>query len=315
MGQRHILEVANFTCRIGGKNLLEVFEQIVKPAFLDKKLRRRYGETEYFLDDVGVEAFAGSNGPEDVVFGRIIKKTKLKSQQTFVEGAGLVKRKSSIDDAPSSVFALILKNHRLLMVNETPFAPDVNAFASTMKRFINEKRRLFVEQYAREHGVSIGAARDDVGDVYLHVIPLPSYGDIDKFIDSFALIKKVTVDVLKTNHERDRAIWKEELKNSAGSLNPSQVTVEVKHSSGLPQQELKDFVHPLVADGTSRVTLTGSAADGQKLRGDTTEFKLKQEIGLGAAIRGTVENMLASFAAAIRRGLILEKSVTGSDGK
>jgi len=44
------MQVANFTCRFGEKFvLLDMFDEVVMPAFTNLKRKRKYGDAEYFL--------------------------------------------------------------------------------------------------------------------------------------------------------------------------------------------------------------------------------------------------------------------------
>lgn len=63
------LEMGNFVCKFGKANLIDYFEEIVLPAFSDKSLSRKYGQTSYFFEKVKLVTVDG----RVLLAGRIIK--------------------------------------------------------------------------------------------------------------------------------------------------------------------------------------------------------------------------------------------------
>src|SRR5476651_65737 len=128
------LNLANFTCTFGDKFLLlDMFEQIVLPAFQGGH-NRTHGNACYFLLDVKLIKYGDE---ELVIAGRLIKDTTVERDQ-FIDGGSLVKDRQVLKSAPSSFFALILSNHKLLYVRENSGAPPISAFEATITKFFND---------------------------------------------------------------------------------------------------------------------------------------------------------------------------------
>jgi hypothetical protein len=124
---------ANLICRFGEKFvLLDLANEIVIPAFIDTTLRRKYGATNYFFLEVTIKEIAGPKStdiPLLVVYGRLVKDTVLTSEQVYTPEHGLEPAAESIPSSPSSFFALILNNHKVMYMPEMAYAPTIGAFA------------------------------------------------------------------------------------------------------------------------------------------------------------------------------------------
>lgn len=133
MAKRELpLEMGNFVCKFGKANLIDYFEEIVLPAFSDKNLSRKYGQTSYFFEKVKLVTVDG----RVLLVGRIIKDMVLEREQVYEEGKGLLAEADELRSSPSSVFVLILDVHRLLYVKETRYAPSLENFKSTVESFL-----------------------------------------------------------------------------------------------------------------------------------------------------------------------------------
>ena len=141
------LELGNFICRFGSKKvLLDLADEIIIPAFTDPNLSRGFGKTKYFFHEVKLVAIPNtSQKPILGIIGRFVKDTTLEREQIFKEGKGLIKDSSSIKSSPSSIFLLILHNHRLLYVKETKYAPSKETFGHTALNFIRKKYSIFID--------------------------------------------------------------------------------------------------------------------------------------------------------------------------
>ncbi|MEO0014056.1 MAG: hypothetical protein RLZZ535_2445, partial [Cyanobacteriota bacterium] len=71
------------------------------------------------------------------IVGRYIQNTQLQRTQIYDKQTDSLRRdKQAIQSSPSSIFVLILNNHRLIYLKETPCAPSLNSFQATIKKFI-----------------------------------------------------------------------------------------------------------------------------------------------------------------------------------
>lgn len=301
---KNMLEISNFTCCFNDKPMVSMLKEIVIPAFVDTNLQRAYKDSLFFFIDVDVEDISIDSESYKIICGRFVKKHKLVSEQEYESGQ-LIKRVEAIDDAPSSVFALIVDNHRLLLANETAYAPTTNQFASTIRRFLNIKLREYVVAYSKEKLVTIQQAKTELGELFLNIVPQPSKKAINDFIDQYEVIQKIRIELIKrTNHERDSGIWEEELRKRVEPTNPRSAAVEIKKSDGIKIDAAKEFVQPIAERAQSRIILSGIANNGQRIVGDTHSLRLREPISLGSTIHESVMNMLRSFRSAVNGDLI-----------
>lgn len=126
MTRKRELEFANLVCKFGDdKNLLDFAEEIVFPAFFDDSRVRRYSDTKYFFLDV--TSFSIGRGENEVVCiaGEFVKDTEFTREQLFDRNKGLHPASGSLRTSPSSIFLLVLNNHRLVYLPKTSYAPGL----------------------------------------------------------------------------------------------------------------------------------------------------------------------------------------------
>lgn len=183
------LELGNFICRFGSKKvLLDLANEVIIPAFTDSSLSRGYGKTTYFFHDVKLVSIPNkAKKPILGIIGQFIMNTTLEREQIFREGEGLVKDSSSIKSSPSSIFLLILHNHRLLYVKETKYAPSKETFGHTALNFIRNKHSLFITKlYDEKKDSDNPITKKHLLTKYprpsLEIIPLTSEDGIEAFV-------------------------------------------------------------------------------------------------------------------------------------
>lgn len=137
---------ANLICRFGDRHvLLDLAREVVLPAFADTSLRRPYGSTSYFFFGIKLSEFENPDTdagvPLLVLYGQFVKDTILTRTQVFSPDVGLVSDEESMPSAPSAFFALVLNSHKLVYLPETPHAPPLGTFGSTVQHFLRLKHR------------------------------------------------------------------------------------------------------------------------------------------------------------------------------
>jgi hypothetical protein len=157
MSSGHTVSFANFICKFGDdKNLLDVAESIVLPAFLDvENLQpRSYQDTKYFLFQTQLLNLGDEKNPMLAIAGRFVKDTTLRREQIFSPTLGLIKKTGKLDSSPSAIFVLLLNNHKLIYYPETAFAPTLSSFRSTAYSYIRQSQKIFVDaEYSRRKAV------------------------------------------------------------------------------------------------------------------------------------------------------------------
>ena len=125
------IEFANYTLTFGSeKVLLDLFAEIVEPSFEDQKYVRRTGSASWFFLNTQLVTLRDDVDPPIIgLAGRIVKKTTLRRTQIITADSRLLEDQQELDTAPSSIFLLLLNNHRLLFCREMRGAPDIDIFA------------------------------------------------------------------------------------------------------------------------------------------------------------------------------------------
>lgn len=128
------------------KPLLDYFDSIVMPALLSGRKRVAGGAT-YSLKDIDI--IKDETG-EYIFRGLFIKKTVLEVKSDLDQEGNLVYLDHRYPTAPFSMFAVYLKNHRMVFVENQKGSPNIRSFGAMIKYligcFIREKDRIREEQ-------------------------------------------------------------------------------------------------------------------------------------------------------------------------
>lgn len=287
---------ANFICKFGDhKNLLDVAEEIVIPAFVDcdKFAPRSYSGTSYFFYETELINLGSRRRPMLVIAGRFIKDTTLQSEQIFAQGHGLVRRKRSLDSAPSAIFVLVLNTHKLIYCPETTHYPSLSSFRRTAYNYINQQQKKFIgEEYERrvairEQAMEAGdetlerVTKRKLWDEYpistLDVVPIPSALSLAEFVERYKQLSTVTLKVLQTNSELDNSKLLKAIRATGSQLGAknSQITHSAGDKGALDVAEAITQLNAVALDGNVEVKLSGKDASGNKLVGNNDEFRLR----------------------------------------
>ena len=206
--RKHNATFANFICRFGNdKVLLDYAYEIVIPAFTRDTFIRSHGTTHYHLYEAEVMTLDHSTQPPILALaGRFIKDTKLRRYQIFDDELGLVRDEQSMSSAPSAFFVLILNNHRMAYLPETPHAPDLKAFEATVRHFLIKRYEQFInEMYTqtqtgageREGKITKKALRETHPRPTLEVVPLTGADSIEQFVRRYDRLKKIDFRIVR----------------------------------------------------------------------------------------------------------------------
>ncbi len=312
------MEMGNLVCRFGNeKVLLDLADEIVLPSFFDKALVRSYDKTSFFFHEANPVVLRNDNDEPIIgIAGRFIKDTTLEREQIFEEGKGLVKDSESMRSSPSSLFLLILNNHRLVYVKETKNAPSKESFRTTLLSFLRTKHKQYVEsEHERlnlNHNEDQKQQRVTKKDLYekyprptLELIPLTSEESIEQFIRKYNVLKMMEISLSDRNDENDNDPFFDELqkrKDAIGSINSI-----VKHSNpkGLDKNEVINEISEATAQGNQKVKLNGIDNDGDILRGNNEEFQLRKPLDdLSSKPEKAAAELFDSFMGLIEDGLV-----------
>jgi hypothetical protein len=267
---------ANFLCKFGEKDMADYLEEVVLPAFTDDTLIRKYGDTTMHFEEVQLLM----EDATPVVAGKFIYNMVLRRTHVYEQGVGQVKAPGKLSSAPSAFFVLSLDNHRLIYFGETPSAPDIGRFHSTVQKFLDIKYEAFIKterRRLRETGEKIKKA--DVYDLIpkpeLKLVPLSGKDSVRDFIARYSKLQSVKIVVLRRNKDIDPAKTMDELDELAQLTGAPNAKLSISNSIGLDTDGVAELVEDVSASGNQVVKLDGVDLDGAKLAGSNDDFSLK----------------------------------------
>jgi hypothetical protein len=311
------LELANLICRFGDKKvLLDHFEEIVYPSFTDRDLRRTYGETSYFFEQVRLLKLSDENNSEAIgICGRLIKDTKLRREQVYVEGEGLLQDHEEMQSSPSALFLLVLNCHRLVYAKETSDGPSKESFRSTLLSFLRQTHsRILTEKCdaLKDEGLSRKDTRNKkeaLAEKYqkptLELVALTSGESIEEFINSYELLTQIKIAFADRNDETDLDDFFEQVQKAKDDVDSKKTTLIHTAKSGLDKEAAINQVTSATAQGNQNVTLVGSDESGDRLVGNNEKFQLKTELdNLNSSPRRAANQMFKAFSELVASGRV-----------
>lgn len=278
MAYKKSLTAANFTCRFGEKKvLLDMFLEIVYPAFFESP-PREYSKNVFHLFDL---KFKNIIENEPIIAGKFVRDTDLTRSHVLRDNQ-LVPNLEEMESATAARFILILSSHTLLYVPDTPHAPPLSMFRSTIQyhlkkswaRYIkSEAKRLRKEKTSemtfREYCLEL---MDQTPAPDLELIELPSTFSIKQFIEQFQKIDNVEYSIQDTNHSLDLEPLINDLREQKNKTGSSEIKIIERKPTNMDslQQQLSDVTRV----GNVTVTVKGKSIDGTRISGSNQEFKI-----------------------------------------
>lgn len=289
---RHNATFANFICRFGDdKVLLDYAYEVVIPAFTRDTFVRNYGATHYHLYEVELLTLDDAARPPVMALaGRFIKDTELRRYQIFDDQRGLVRDERSMRSAPSAFFVLILNNHRMAYFPETPHAPDLKAFETTVRHFLIKRHKQFIDELyeqaqqefeagQRERKVTKKALRETHPPPTLEVVPLTGADSVEQFVRRYDMLKQIDFRLVRPNDDIDAGELFGEIRQLSENLNANRTKVTAANSDdGLDLDNAIETITEATATGNQDVTLKGIDHDGNKLSGNNHNFQVAAPI-------------------------------------
>ena len=315
----------NLICRFGDKFvLLDFANEIVLPAFMDSKLERKYGGTTYVFYGVYLIEIPGkeeANVPLLVVYGRLIKDTLLTREQTYTPEGGLERVPGSLQSSPSSFFALILNNHKLIYAPETHQAPGLGAFQATLQSFLGIKYREYINTLFRdlrngENARSRKQLYQEIPYPVVEVVPLASKESIKDFLRTFDKIKYLGFKVLPTNQEWQMGPTFEAIRQMRKSLQARDTKLSHRNPAGLDKETVAKQIDEAAATGNAEVELKGLTPEGDTVTGNNQDFSLKVSAeGLPEKEIDRVVHLVSLYQDYFEKGIISEDVAENTNDK
>ncbi len=321
MDQHLKMQFANFVCKFGEHmNLLDLAEEIVIPAFSDEELVRTFADTQYFIMDFQIWKETITDGETLLCLGgRFVKDTVLQRDQVYDDKQGrIVKSPMTMPSAPTSLFVLILNNHKLIYLPEVSAAPPLQAFSATIRKFIGQKRKEFLEseyKAARERGENRTkkSLRENIPEAKLTVVPLSSKESIESFVKGFRRLERLELRLTDTNEELDAtAMWKS-LRASKANLGADTTKVVHSNTKGLKKDVAVDQIHAAASSGNQLVTARGVDEYGNPIKGNNDAFQLSVVVSIDPTrVKDSLRVMLARFQSLVTDGALVVGSPVSS---
>lgn len=286
------LEFGNYTLRFGDDVLLDYYDEIVFPSFLEMANIRRISDKSefFFIDTECVILDEEATPPVLGIKGRIIKNTLLTREQVF-DGADLVEDHKELETAPSSFFLLILNTHRLILCKEVSGAPIIQNFQSTSQCFLNieyEKYISHLYETAQEERkenpdlprVTKKSLRNEIKRPKLRITPLTDKQSLEQFIDNFNKIQNVSVKLLPTNQEEiDNDEFWESLESAGDEMGSISTSIRFSNTdSGLNHGAVLEQLTSATRLANSGINIKGYDDNGDIIKGSNDDFVLLSEM-------------------------------------
>lgn len=281
------LTIANFTCLFGEKKvLLDLFHEVIYPAFFESP-PRSYARNVFHLFELEFKHIGDSRLPEPYIAGRFVRDTDL-TRSHVLRDDQLIPDSSRMESATGARFVLLLSSHTLLYVPETPHAPPLAMFRSTMQFHLKKawasyikaevkrlKRANLKGPKARELYIALV---EQIPPPDLTLLELPSSISIDQFLARFKQIDRVEYRINDTNHSLDFMPLVNELRSHKQSTDSTEIIVvesKPKNREALSQQ-----INEATRAGHVDAKVSGRSLEGGKIIGTNEEFRISIPLGI-----------------------------------
>src|SRR5882762_7282139 len=138
--RKNMNEFASVQCTAeGGKELLDLAEDIVAPAILGASRREQGQSAWFFMNQAMVQLSPLQYG---IAF-EFVRDIKLHRDQIVKEGK-LIAAPGTMASAPSAVGLLVLNSHRLIYLPKTRHAPTLRQLEQTFDTLFKQRRKKLV---------------------------------------------------------------------------------------------------------------------------------------------------------------------------
>lgn len=296
--------IANFTCRFGDKKvLLDMFDEIVRPAFFDSP-PRKYGKNAFFLFDLAlIDVADKGSAPEPVLAGNFVRDLAL-TRSHILRDTELVPSPGEMESATSARFVLVLSSHTLLYVPETPHAPPLTMFRSTMHYHLVQAWAKYLKAEVKRRrkerkGIKAGDILTELLKEFprpeLDIVELPSTISISDFLARFKKINRVEFKINDTNHSTSFKPLIEQLRAEKQATGSKGITII--ETSPTNTSELGKQLEEVTKDGNIEAKVNGKGHSGEIIKGTNENFRLSIPLdGIPKKMKAFVESVFSTFS-------------------
>ena len=256
MKNKKKVTIANFNCTYGEKDepMLTYFEDLILPAFKSNFKRSASKQDNYFFDKVQLIEYK----PNDYVLtGILIRSTILEVKSRYYIDSGLVDVNDKIKTDPYSIFAIYLKNHRMILLQNQKGSPDIRSFRATIRDIMEQVRNTFNKNN-----------NNKIPYINLNITTIPSKYEIKKQLENMKSIKKLSLKFYPLNGDVDPSSTIASLRSQLDSLGSKAGSLDFKNPKNI--NNVSNFIEN--TKGTSETTLFATFKDGSSRKIVNDEF-------------------------------------------
>ena len=235
------IQFANLVIRSGEKTLLDLFDNVVYPAFTNE-IVRNYGSTSYIFHRTRlVNLDESEDGSGLAIIGRIVKDEYLHIEQILEDGE-LEEADETHRRSPSSIFVIFLKNHRMAYVREHVGAPNIQAFEKTLEYFIKHIHKSILKSEAQkirsifpknEWIIRQKENLDDFPTPTVDIVPLSDARSIKEAILALDSIGLISFEIVRQNDEYNSNTFFDTVRDEKVQIgNPSKAIIKFSDNEG-----------------------------------------------------------------------------------
>ena len=305
--------------------MLDMFNEIVKPAFFDSP-PRKYGRNLFCLFDLSLTNYRTISGVnEPLLAGKFVRDTSL-TRSHVLRDQEIVPNRAEIESATCARFVIVLSSHTLLYVPETPHAPPLGMFKSTIQyhlirswrnhiNLVTKHLKTLPDNKAKKTAAIREALTQETPRPELKIVELPSSISIADFLDKFKTVDRVEFRINDTNHSASLKPVLDQLRAEKEATKAASITIVESAPKDITQ--LKKQLTSATSDGNVEATLNGKGHSGEKIRGSNEHFRLSIPLGesLPTQMKQFVENVFSVFSTLKTKKEIVVHSAKGEAEK
>jgi hypothetical protein len=317
------LEFANLILTFGSdKVLIDLFDEVVLPAFTDPNLLRERADTKYFFNQVTLIDLGTEGAPVPAIVGKLVKDTLLTRDQVYnSQTLQLESDPRQMQSSPSAVFVLLVENHKLLYLHETAHAPDISVFRGTLKHFLRLKYFSFIEREYEVRSHSVEPALRAVTKLQLQeefqppdlsIIPLSSEASLEEFVSQYGLLRQVKVELGPINTEIHNDAFFVEMRQKKDAIGSKKSTLVHHNPGGLNKDATVTQLSLAAAEGNARISMDGKNLQGERLSGSNNDIRLRIPMAnIPPELPSIADRMHRTFLGLVERGTLKLGQVDG----
>lgn len=326
------IEFYNFTLTFGEDLvLLDLFDQVVYPAFFEVRERSIQSSTYFFLDTQLVNLSERSDSQDNIdrlsesdqqqeevpklaIIGRFVKDTNLTREQRFdYENQEIVPEEGTLQSSPTAVFVLILNTHRLLYFGETHYPPLIKTFEATVQKFLVLSHLEFLQRLYNEQpsdSKDYSALETQYPHPTLKITPLPNQDDLRSFLARYSKLETVEIQ-LSTTNAIDNEDFFNELRTRRRHVSAKNAFLKYQNKeTGLNKDETIKETENLVSQADASMKFSGLDDNQNRLSGSLDLLKLIVPLNVSSSnVKEISRNIFLTYTQLIEQGRIAQARI------